>query len=72
MGERDSHLLSILLRLQSLASQEQKKVLSIVDGEVTEKNILPISLSYDHRVINGADAGNFMNFLKDEIEKGVT
>ena len=49
-----------------------KKVLSIVDGEVTEKNILPISLSYDHRVINGADAGNFMNFLKVEIEKGVT
>ena len=32
--------------------------------------ILPISLSYDHRAINGADAGKFMLFIKQEIESG--
>jgi len=25
--------------------------------------VLPLSLSYDHRVINGADGGRFMVFL---------
>tara|TARA_Y100000748_G_scaffold152896_1_gene127874 strand:+ start:3504 stop:4703 length:1200 start_codon:yes stop_codon:yes gene_type:complete len=33
--------------------------------------ILPFSLSYDHRVINGVDAGNFMAFIKSTIEKGL-
>ena len=31
---------------------------------VLQRDILPISLSYDHRVINGGDAGRFMIFLK--------
>lgn len=41
------------------------------NGSLVEKTILPLALSYDHRVINGADAGRFMNFLKSEIEKGL-
>ena len=31
--------------------------------------ILPVSLSYDHRVINGVEAGEFMVDLKIELEK---
>ena len=27
------------------------------------RKVLPLSLSYDHRVINGVDGGRFMNFL---------
>lgn len=27
------------------------------------RQTLPLSLSYDHRVVNGADAGNFLSFL---------
>lgn len=38
---------------------------------VSDKTILPFSLSYDHRVINAVDAGNFMNFIKSVIEKGL-
>ena len=33
--------------------------------------MLPVSLSYDHRVINGVDAGNFMTYIKATIEKGL-
>ena len=29
------------------------------EGKFSPKKILPISLSYDHRIINGADAANF-------------
>ena len=45
---------------------------AIIDNErLLDKTILPFSLSYDHRVINGVDAGNFMNFIKSVIEKGL-
>ena len=43
----------------------------IENNQLIERTILPVALSYDHRVINGADAGKFMNFLKAEIEKGL-
>ena len=45
-----------------------KKQVTLTGGEVVEKDILPLSLSYDHRVINGADAGRFMDSLKSLIE----
>ena len=33
------------------------------DGEFAPRSMLPITMSYDHRAINGVDAGNFMTFL---------
>jgi pyruvate dehydrogenase E2 component (dihydrolipoamide acetyltransferase) len=30
------------------------------DGQPVSRLVLPVSLSYDHRVINGADAARFM------------
>ena len=54
-----------------LGVSRAKKVPILEAGKLAEKTILPVALSYDHRVINGADAGKFMNFLKSEIEKGV-
>tara|TARA_B100000676_G_scaffold108931_1_gene108916 strand:+ start:9 stop:545 length:537 start_codon:yes stop_codon:yes gene_type:complete len=33
-----------------------------------ELDIMPIAMSYDHRVINGADAGRFMVFLKNILD----
>ena len=35
---------------------------------VDDKKLLPLSLSYDHRVINGADAARFCTYLKSVIE----
>tara|TARA_B000000565_G_C23451906_1_gene248513 strand:- start:97 stop:513 length:417 start_codon:yes stop_codon:yes gene_type:complete len=48
-----------------------KNVVKIKNGNFIETTILPFSLSYDHRVINGVDAGNFMNYIKSTIEKGL-
>jgi pyruvate dehydrogenase E2 component (dihydrolipoamide acetyltransferase) len=31
--------------------------------EFLPRNMLPLSLSYDHRAINGADAGRFFTHL---------
>lgn len=41
---------------------EQKAV--VVNGELTIGYTLPLSLAVDHRVIDGADAGRFLNYLK--------
>lgn len=38
------------------------------DGkEFIPRNMLPLSLSYDHRAVNGADAGRFMTYLTTVI-----
>jgi pyruvate dehydrogenase E2 component (dihydrolipoamide acetyltransferase) len=40
------------------------------DGkQFVAKNMLPLCLSYDHRAVNGADAGRFMTFLVEVISK---
>lgn len=54
-----------------LGVSRSKKVLSVVDEELSTKTILPLAISYDHRVINGVDAGKFMLSLKDYLEKGI-
>ena len=35
--------------------------------EFIPRNMLPLSLSYDHRAVNGADAGRFMTYLTTVI-----
>jgi len=40
----------------------------VENGRVKVKMTLPLCLSFDHRVIDGAEAGRFMNDLKKFIE----
>jgi len=37
-------------------------------GEIVAKPVLPLSLSIDHRVIDGADAARFVNTLKEYLQ----
>lgn len=37
------------------------------DGSIVWRQMLPLSLSYDHRVINGADAARFSRFVADRL-----
>jgi pyruvate dehydrogenase E2 component (dihydrolipoamide acetyltransferase) len=34
-----------------------------IDGNLEPRKMLPLSLSYDHRAVNGGDAGRFFTFL---------
>jgi pyruvate dehydrogenase E2 component (dihydrolipoamide acetyltransferase) len=38
------------------------------DGQVVPRLLLPLSLSYDHRVIDGADAARFTRLIADMLE----
>ena len=37
-------------------------------GQLVWRQMLPLSLSYDHRVINGADAARFVRFVADRLD----
>lgn len=49
-----------------LGRSEQTPV--VRDGEIVIRTMLPLSFSYDHRLIDGADAGRFVNDLKGFLE----
>lgn len=38
------------------------------DGNITIRKIMPLSLSFDHRVIDGAEAAKFVNDIKKHLE----
>ena len=40
-----------------------------IEGRFQKRNMLPLSLSYDHRIIDGAEAAKFCNNLKENLGK---
>ena len=48
--------------------KSQKKQI-YMDGKFKIRTMLPISLSYDHRIIDGAEAARFNNNLKENLGK---
>ena len=40
-----------------------------LNGEFVPREMLPLSLSYDHRAIDGADAARFMRFVAEAVEQ---
>lgn len=42
---------------------------AIVNGEIVKRTVLPLSLSFDHRVIDGADGAAFMGWIKEAIKQ---
>ncbi len=50
-----------------IGKSEKKQV--YLDGKFVTRVILPLSLSYDHRIIDGAEAARFNNELKQNLGK---
>ena len=48
--------------------KSQKKQI-FINGKFQTRTMLPISLSYDHRIIDGAEAARFNNDLKENLGK---
>jgi pyruvate dehydrogenase E2 component (dihydrolipoamide acetyltransferase) len=46
----------------------QERFLPDAEGRPTLTQLLPLSLSYDHRVINGADAARFVRSMADWLQ----
>jgi pyruvate/2-oxoglutarate dehydrogenase complex dihydrolipoamide acyltransferase (E2) component len=41
---------------------------AVVGGELVKRYSLPLSMSFDHRLIDGAEAGMFLAALKELLE----
>jgi pyruvate dehydrogenase E2 component (dihydrolipoamide acetyltransferase) len=50
-----------------IGKSQKKKI--FMDGKFKTRTMLPISLSYDHRIIDGAEAARFNNDLKENLGK---
>jgi len=50
-----------------IGRSEKKQV--FIDGKFQKRTMLPLSLSYDHRIIDGAEAAKFNNELKENLGK---
>ena len=51
-----------------LGVSRSREEVALRDGQVVRRLMLPLSLSYDHRVINGADAARFVSYLAELLE----
>ena len=51
---------------------KSKKKQVNIDGKFVTRIMLPLSLSYDHRIIDGAEAARFNNELKKNLGKNFT
>lgn len=45
-----------------------QKTPKLVDGNLEERFMLPLAITYDHRVIDGADAARFLNVMCERLE----
>ena len=50
-----------------VGKSEKKQV--YIDGQFVTRTMLPLSLSYDHRIIDGAEAARFNNDIKENLGK---
>ena len=48
---------------------KSKKKQIYINGKFQIRTMLPLSLSYDHRIIDGAEAARFNNELKENLGK---
>jgi len=42
-----------------------------IDGEFKPRLMLPLSLSYDHRAVDGADGARFLRWIVEALEKPI-
>ena len=47
---------------------------AVIDADGTEtiaiRSMMYLALSYDHRIVDGADAARFLTTVKDRLEEG--
>ena len=49
-----------------------RKLPVVIDDAIAVRSMMNLCLSYDHRIIDGIDAGRFLQDLKKELEQGLT
>ena len=56
---------------RSQAGKVIRQKLVTVNGEIAKTNVMKVTLSCDHRVVDGVVGSKFLNTLKDLLEEPV-
>ena len=56
-------------RSRSSASAAIEKRAVVIDDAIAIRPMCHLTLGYDHRLIDGADAGRFLSYIKERLEK---
>ena len=51
-----------------LAVSSAREQAAVVDGKVAIRSIMKMTLSADHRIVDGATAANFTNAIRQKLE----
>ena len=65
------HSLPSSIRLKALCSAlgGLRKRVTVVDDQIAVRTMLVLSLTFDHRLVDGAPAARFLQRLKDLLER---
>jgi pyruvate dehydrogenase E2 component (dihydrolipoamide acetyltransferase) len=55
-----------------LGISRSRRVPRELEGQFVGRTVLPLSLSYDHRIADGADAARFLDWIARSLEQGLT
>lgn len=55
-----------------LGISRARRMLVERDGDIVARTILPLCISYDHRIVDGADAARYLDFICRSLEHGLT
>ncbi len=63
----DAPEISLIISNLGIGKSQKKQI--FINGKFQTRTMLPISLSYDHRIIDGAEATRFNNDIKENLGK---
>lgn len=69
MGGLHANLTIVPPQVAIIGAGRRHAAARVKDGEIAVRTVLPLSLTFDHRVITGAEAIRFLTALKDALEK---
>lgn len=68
MGGRHAALVVVPPQVAIVGAGHARDAVAAHRGEITIRRLLPLSLTFDHRVVMGGEATRFLNALKHDLE----
>jgi 2-oxoisovalerate dehydrogenase E2 component (dihydrolipoyl transacylase) len=68
IGGRHAALVVVPPQVAIIGAGRTREAVVARNGEITIRRLLPLSLTFDHRVVMGGEATRFLNALKDDLE----
>ena len=68
IGGRHAHLVLLPPQVAIIGIGRAETSLQLIDERVTERTMLPVSLTFDHRAVTGGEAARFLAVMRDHLQ----